>query len=110
VSFISEHAEVTATLISVLAAGWVLLFTALIKVKFGHIDDHQKHQDHRLGILEDDVSDMKGDRKATVVELRNLSSLLEKYFEEMEGYKKANELDHKEIKVDLKSLLRKQVG
>ena len=102
--FITENWAIAATVINLLAGIVVALGLTLIRVQFRHIDDHQQHQDRRLGVLEDDVNSLKGDRRATTVELRHLSKLVEQHFEELKDYKKTNDEDHREIK----ALIRNQ--
>jgi hypothetical protein len=97
-SFFAEHGAFAAALVSVLAAGWVVLGTALVRVKFGHIDDHQQRQDMRLGELEDDMTKLKGEKIEVATEVKNLSRLLERHFKEMDDLRKTNDSDHREIK------------
>lgn len=97
-NFFAEHGAFAAALVSVLAAGWVVLGTALVKVKFGHMDDHQQRQDERLGDLEGDMDNLKGDKIEVGGEVKNLGKLLERHFKEVDELRKSNERDHREIK------------
>jgi hypothetical protein len=112
--FFAENPGAGAVIVDLLMAALVLVGLALIRMKFGHINDSQGRQDVRIRELEDDVSTLKGENVGTSREVQNLAANLERYVEDLKEQlrleadlrreaEQRNEKSHDEIKSLLKA-------
>ncbi|HUU96078.1 MAG TPA: hypothetical protein VM487_10090 [Phycisphaerae bacterium] len=106
--FFIQHGEIVASFVALLLVLIVTLASALARVQFKHIREHQSRQDFRLGELEINMGNLKGDSVRTSEQVSSLSVTLEHYFEELKEdiqetrkeirvYRAENERDHAKL-------------
>jgi hypothetical protein len=105
-SFFAEHAQFVATLMASMMTIIGVLLTLLGTIVYRHNKEEQHRQNERLDSLEDNVSGLKGGHEVSNRDIEHLGKTLERLLQEMVDYRKENNDEHREIKTDLKTLLR----
>jgi hypothetical protein len=96
-SFFAEHSALVATLMASMATLIGALLTAIGSLVYRHTKDEQERQNARLRVLEDDMSELKGNHQASGRDIDHLAKTLERLIEEWAEYRKENKREHMDI-------------